>query len=276
MANFWRILLATVVLGLWAHTFGQGLRGRAFPIFLLSGCVGFGLGDLALYHAFPRIGSRLSILLVHCLAAPFAAVVEWLWLGNRLTVPQSICAIAILAGVCLALAPGRHLQVTRESLIAGIAFGVFAAIGQASGAVLSRKAYEVARAAGQTIDGMTAAYQRILAGLAVAIVSLVFLRNRSGAEETEAESESKAGRPRWRRAWPWVVSNGLAGPALGVSCYQWALATTPTGIVLPIIAITPLMVMPLARITEGDRPTRRSLIGGVIAVIGAIVLTQVR
>src|SRR5262249_13453412 len=60
-ANFWRISLATILLGLWAHTVGSGIAGKAFPCFLLSGCVGFGLGDLALYQALPRLGSRLSI-----------------------------------------------------------------------------------------------------------------------------------------------------------------------------------------------------------------------
>jgi len=39
-------------------------------------------------------------------------------------------------------------------------------------------------------------------------------------------------RNKWRRAWPWVMANSLAGQTLGVSCMQWALKTTPTGIVL--------------------------------------------
>ena len=34
-----------------------------------------GLGDVALFQAYPRLGSRLTILIVHCLAAPFAGLV---------------------------------------------------------------------------------------------------------------------------------------------------------------------------------------------------------
>jgi len=63
---------------------------------------------------------------------------------------------------------------------------------------------------------------------------------------------------------------------LGVGCYQWALATTPSGIVLPIAATAPLLSIPIAFWLEGDRPTRRSLIGGVIAVAGCIALTLQR
>ena len=54
---------------------------------------------------------------------------------------------------------------------------------------------------------------------------------------------------------------------------QLALETTPTGIVLAIIAITPIVVIPFALVLEGERPTIHSLIGGLIAVAGAIGLT---
>jgi drug/metabolite transporter (DMT)-like permease len=58
-----------------------------------------------------------------------------------------------------------------------------------------------------------------------------------------------------------------------VSCFQWALKTTPTGIVLPIVATTPLMVIPFAYVLEKERPSVRSLIGSVVAVLGAAALT---
>ena len=101
-ANFFRILLATSVLAAYAHLFGQGWSGGAFGWFFLSGIAGFGLGDVALYQALPRIGSRLSVMLVHCLAAPFAAFVEWLWLGTPLTALEILFALIALAGVALA------------------------------------------------------------------------------------------------------------------------------------------------------------------------------
>jgi drug/metabolite transporter (DMT)-like permease len=59
---------------------------------------------------------------------------------------------------------------------------------------------------------------------------------------------------------------------LGVGCYQWALATTPAGIVLPIVATTPLAVIPLAMLLDGEKPSLRSLLGGLLAVIGATAL----
>jgi drug/metabolite transporter (DMT)-like permease len=75
-ANFWRLLCACALLAIWAFGFGKGLAGAAFPFFLLSGIIGIGLGDLALFQALPRLGSPLSILLIQCLSAPLAAAIE--------------------------------------------------------------------------------------------------------------------------------------------------------------------------------------------------------
>src|SRR5258707_1364052 len=86
--NLARLVLAAALLGLWAHLFGFGLSGKAFPILFLSGCIGFGIGDLALFQAYPRLGARRSMVLVQCHAAPFGALIEWAWLHHAPTLPQ--------------------------------------------------------------------------------------------------------------------------------------------------------------------------------------------
>ena len=57
---------------------------------------------------------------------------------------------------------------------------------------------------------------------------------------------------------------------------QWALERTPTGIVLAIIATTPILVILLALIFELERPSRHSLVGGGVAVAGVVGLTLLR
>src|SRR5215475_15275760 len=81
-ANLARLILAGLVLGTWAHLFGFGLGGGVFPILFLSGCVGFGIGDLSMFQAYPRIGSRRTMVLIQCLAAPFGTLLEWVWLHH--------------------------------------------------------------------------------------------------------------------------------------------------------------------------------------------------
>jgi drug/metabolite transporter (DMT)-like permease len=273
-ANFWRLIFATALLAIWAYGFGAGAGGSAFALFFISGCIGFGMGDLALFQALPRLGSRLTILLVQCLAAPFAAVSEWIWMGTVLSGSQILWGATILAGVAIALAPRQHVSHTPRQLWVGIFFGVVAAFGQGFGAVLSRKAFAIAELAGENIDGITAAYQRILGGVLVGGIFLLIVKREAIFQSIRARASVESGH-KWKKAWPWILVNGLAGPALGVSCYQWALKTTPTGVVLPIVALTPLVVMPFARYMEGDRVPPRALIGGLIAVAGVIALTMV-
>jgi len=71
-ANFWRLAVATALLAIWAHTYGQGLRGDSFALFLISGVIGVG-ADVFLFQALPRLGSRLSLLIIQCFSALSAA-----------------------------------------------------------------------------------------------------------------------------------------------------------------------------------------------------------
>lgn len=274
-ANFWRILLAAVFLGVWAHSVGQGWCGGAFGWFFLSGVIGFGLGDYALFEALPRLGPRLSSLMINCLAAPFAALIEWLWLDTRLSAAQIFWGLLILAGVGLSLAPEDGVSGPPRRRGAGIFFGVVAGFGQGFGAVITRKAFALAAAAGEPVDGGTAAYQRILGGLAFVTLPYVWgvLRRRW---RREGEVPQRLARGERRRARLWVLANALAGPSVGVGFYQWALKTTPSGLVLPITAMTPLLVVPYTWLFEGDRPGWRSLAGGVAAVAGVVGLALAR
>jgi drug/metabolite transporter (DMT)-like permease len=275
-ANFWRLALATPMLALWAHTFGQGLSGDSFALFVISGVIGVG-ADVFLFQALPRIGSRLTLLILQCFSALSAAAVEWLWLGTRLTAWQMAACAIILAGVAVALAPGKHLEARKGVLAAGIAFSFLAAFGNGFGAVLSRKAYAVAAAAHQDIDGATAAYQRLIGGLFVAALCLLVVKRREiAAQLTHSDSPRLPQAEKWRRAWPWVVLNAIAGQTLGVTCYQWALKTTPTGLVLAIVATTPLVVIPFASAVEGEKIEPRAVAGGLMAVAGAVLLVLAR
>lgn len=269
-ANLGRLLFAVVVLGAYAHTAGGGMAGAGRDWFLLSGVIGMGLGDLALFVALPLIGSRLSILMTQCLAVPVAMVAERVWLGTTLSAAQVCWAMIVITGVALALMPSRKSPPKVPVRMIGFLWGFFAAVGQGLGAVISRRAYDVATATGESVDGITAAYQRIAGGVVLTVgyfVVRAWLRRERNDTPKVKPTVLAHG---------WVVLNSLCGAVIGVSCYQWALSTTPAGIVLPIVATTPLVIVPLAWWFERERPTRRSLLGGLVAVAGVVALALAR
>ncbi len=272
--NFWRFLLSAFLLGAYAHMFGPGLGGGALSVYFISGIVGFGVGDYALFRSFPILGSRLAMVMTQCLAAPIAAAIEWLWLGNVLSIGQVLAGTAILAGVGLALAPSETSHVDKRHWKAGILWGLMSAFGQGFGAVLSRKAGLLV-VEGVTVDGLTAAYQRVLGGLTMMAI-LLLLRNIKLRNGGSIQTEIPLRRASVRFVIVLIVLNALCGPTLGVGAYQWALNVDnlPAGIVLSVIALSPLVIIPLSMRFEGEKPSFRSVIGSVIAVAGVIIMTH--
>jgi len=266
-ANLARQAVALVILGLWAHWFGQGVRGPGLLMFIFSGILGFGLGDIALFEALPRIGAGLTVLIVQCLAVPIGAMTEWLWLGTRITPAQMVGAAVILAGVALAMAPERESAIPRGHRRAGLLFAIIGAFGQAWGAVVSRQGFLLDHHAGLQMDGPSSAYQRLLGG----IICVALVAGVTGVIRRWRQSKAPQDRP-WRLAMPWILGNAVAGPVLGVACYQWGLRDSPSAIVLSIVSITPLAVMMLSFVFEKTSPTPRALIGSLLAVLGVVAL----
>ncbi|HKB92213.1 MAG TPA: DMT family transporter, partial [Opitutaceae bacterium] len=265
--NAGRMAVAFIFLALYAYIWGKGTSGVGLGYMIVSGVFGLGLGDLAVYAALPFLGSRLTVMMTQCLAAPIAAATERVWLGTRLTFEQWSCGLVVLVGIALALAPSKKNPPRVKVRPTGFIFGALSAVGQGLGAVFSRKAYELNVQAGQQIDGVTAAYQRLLGGLIVTFIFLSLFRwlqpaNVPGSSPTPSKLS-------WR-SWRWPVAHGLTGAVIGVSFYQWALATTPSGIVLPIVATTPIVIIPLVWLIDGEKAAPRSIFGGVIAVAGAV------
>ncbi|MGH7952061.1 MAG: DMT family transporter [Limisphaerales bacterium] len=274
-ANFWRIALAAFCLGIWANFFGSGLAGAAFPLFAISGLLGIGLGDSGYFQALPRLGSRRTVLLTQCLTAPFAALIEWHWLGTKLNVAEIICIGLILIGVAIALAPRDHLKIPARQLWLGVSFSVFAALCGAFGAVMSRKAYAVAHDAGEFPDPGTTGYQRALGGILLPAAILIVVKWRSAHAHGSVFEEKTfhISREKWRRIWPWVLGNSLSGQTLGMSCFQWAIEKTPAGIVTAIVAMTPIVLLPMTFFVDGEKIGIRSFAGALVAVAGVIGLT---
>jgi len=274
-ANFWRICLATIFLTVWAAIGGFHIDPVSLPYFLLSGLLGIGLGDSAYFQALPRLGSRRTALITQCLTAPFAALIEWLWLGTRLNLAEIGCIAVILTGVGIALAPGDHVKISPRNWKIGILAGVVAALGGALGVVYSRKAFAVAQFIS---DPGTSGYERVLGGVLIPTITLLVLKWRAARAHGPmlADATLQVSRDKWRRIWPWVLANSLTGQTLGVSCMQMALAHTQSAIVAAIVAMTPVLLLPMTRWLDGEKITARSLIGGGVGVGGVIGLAFAR
>lgn len=273
-ANLFRLFLATVIMsGVTATVFPSSLRWETFGWLFVSGVVGFGLGDIALFLAYVRIGARLTILLNLCTAPVWSALSERLWLGTKLTPAELAAGGVILCGVVLAIlsrpAAGRGAG-SGEGRWFGILCGLGAGMGQGIGAVISRKAFELALNEGFDLNGFSAATQRVGGGfLTVLVVVLVYAAmGRSHGQPLSSVTKS-------RGAWGWLVATTFCGPILGVSCFQWSLSELPAGIATAVVSMTPIAMIPMVLFIDGERPRTLSIAGAVVAVAGVIWLVQI-
>jgi len=273
-ANFWRLAVAATALGAWAFAFGQGLSGP-FGLFFLAGAVGFGLGGMCMFLALPRLGAPLSSLMVESLSAVCATGLAYLWYGDAVTPGRLAWAALILAGVAVGIRPyvreaagaasaGAFSSMTR----AGVAFAALSGLGQACSIVISRKALLSMKLAGLPVSLSTAAFQRLLGGMAAALVLWALYKLLLKPTRPEGPIPAASGPPVKGPAWMWVGLNALFGPILGVTCLIWALKTMQPGLAQTIAATATLVSVPFARWLNGHKPPALYYLGCLIALAG--------
>ena len=268
-ANFWRLVAAATALGAITFIVDPGsISPDPFAWLLLSGAIGFGIGDIALFLAYPRIGARLTILINFCLATLFGAFADWLWLGDGIAAGEWLAIVAILGGLSWSLLAAERKSMHYGSFAGGIFAAVVAGFGQGFGATVSRHAVEVAEAQEISISGVSQAFQRVLAGLACVLLLHLWRKTRGRVRP----SRPGAARKLW-----WLAGAALFGPVIGVSCFQHSLGIVgSSGVVMAVVATSPLMLIPLGLALEGDRPTRGSVLGAVVGVGGVIAMALLR
>ena len=273
-ANAMRLAAASLLLGLWVMWREPvNFSTRSVHRLLFSGVVGFGVGDVCLFLAYPRIGARLTILVNLCCAPVFGALADWGLVGTRFSGAQFLASGVILTGVVLALRAGRQVDATQVMVnsaerVRGLLFAVMAGLGQGCGAALSRNAHLAMVQDGTEISGIAQAFVRTLPGVAFAwLVWAVVVRLRRVVPPPLVITRS---------SWGWLLGAVICGPALGVSCFQWALSQESSVVVLSIIATAPIMIMPMAVMVEGDRLRWTAALGAVIAVTGVVMMLWVK
>ena len=286
-ANLIRLSFAVVLLGVWAVAFGPGLGGQT-ELFVIAGAIGFGIGGLSLLAALPRLGAPLASLVEETVAAPVAAIVAWVWYSDKLTNNQILFCAVILAGVVIGLAPYVRTTMQKGVALKGVALGVALALLAATAQGISfagtRKgilAMMVAHKQGHGIapDVITVAFERLLGGLAVAIV--VFLVARfvwqrkwgfSAADGSTKSVLSSEGGKLTTRPFFWGSLNSLFGPILAVTSTVWAQQTMNAGQVQSIVAMAPLISVPFAFWLEGHKPPRLWYLGAAVAIVGLVLV----
>lgn len=240
-------------------------RGMIFPMdasvhnwiwLLLSGMIGFALGDLFLFKSYTIIGSRFSMLIM-TLVPPIAAFTGWLLMGETLT-PVNLLGMGMtITGIALAIfnrGNGKK-RLTLKLSMKGILFALGGAAGQAVGLVLSKYGME-------DYDPFAATQIRLIAGMAGFVIIVTGMRRWKKVFRGFSSKQGMTG----------TAVGAFFGPFLGVSFSLLAVKYTETGIASTIMAIVPVLIIPPAIILYREKITSLEIVGAFISIAGVSLL----
>ena len=167
--------------------------------------------------------------------------------------------------MAISLIPEKQQTIDRRLLFFGILAGIGGALGQGWGAVLSRKGFGQLKELGASLtDPIDSSFERILGGLFFCLLALLWTMRKREERKRDHNIRGKMQR---------ILGASMSGPILGMICYQGALRVLPSGVVMPIVATSPIVIIPFAWYFDGESPTWRSVLGGIVAVGGVIAMS---
>ncbi|MEZ6006059.1 MAG: DMT family transporter [Planctomycetota bacterium] len=266
-ANLFKNTIACLTFcALWPFFGGALPAGEVIFWLLISGLLGFTLGDGFYLAALPRCGVQTAAM-VGQLNVPLAALLGY-WFANEPLQGTTLAAMGLtMAGVLLVISDpvtargeGRH-----KAFKAGVTFALLNAVTIASGIFVGHVGIKdleiVPGAVVRLLGGMCGAF--LFAPLWGSIARLLGDRSTSAAVELRGLVE-----PVHRRSfWKPLLTASFAGSVLGLLPYHIALRDLPGGVAAVMFATTPLFTLPLGYLFH-ERFGTRSVLGTVLGFAG--------
>ncbi|SFP05048.1 DMT family transporter [Prevotella sp. tf2-5] len=242
-----------------------GASTEAAGWMLLSGLVGYVIGDFCLFQCYIIIGSRYGQLFM-TLAPLSAALMAWVTLGQQMTGKSVIAMLVTLWGIGISvLGRGDHHKISLKLPVNGVLYAIGAAVCQGVGLVLSKIGmdhYEVSMMAEADIPEwlipFSANFYRCIAGI-IGFSLLLFYRD-GMAPLREAVRDKKG--------LSVATATTIFGPFVGVGFSLMAVQYTAAGIASTLMAMTPIIIILPSYWLFHEKITWRSVIGAVISVLG--------
>ena len=242
-----------------------GVPAEACGWMLLSGLVGYVIGDFCLFQCYILIGSRFGQLFM-TLAPLSAALMAWITLGQQRK-PMSIVAMLVtLFGIGISvLGRGNHHMVSLKLPLNGVLFAIGAAMCQGIGLVLSKIGmdhYDVAAMAkagvSEWLIPFSANFYRCIAGI-IGFTILLYFRDGIG-HLREAMHD--------RKGLSVAIATTIFGPFVGVGFSLMAVQYTAAGIASTLMAMTPIIILLPSYWLFHEQITWKAVLGAFISVIG--------
>jgi len=258
--NVTRMILASVILFFIITIAGLSFNINITQLYFLtaSGFVGLVFGDSFLFKSFQIIGARLGMLLM-ALVPAFSTILALIFLDEYLSIASITGMIITITGIIIVILErsGNSKSVLQLSKI-GLLYGVFGALGQASGLILAKAAFQLGE-----VNGFVAAFIRLVAAVII-IFPIVVLFKRFKNPFTIFRNDITALKA--------TITGTILGPVLGITSSLIAISYAKIGIASTLMSTMPIIILPIVKIYYKETLSRRAISGAFVAVVGVAIL----
>ncbi len=117
---------------------GIEIVSKHTALLLLSGAIGIGIGDTALFAALKRLNEKQTLLIAESVAPILVVIGGIVFLGEWLTLWQLVAIAIIILSVDLVIGLRGHFKGKNREVLSGTALALIAALCQAGGILITR------------------------------------------------------------------------------------------------------------------------------------------
>ncbi len=225
----------------------------------ISGIVGLIIGDACLLQSYVLIGARIATLIM-AIVPVISTLLAWIFLGEKLSVMEisGIClAVTGISIVILEKTEGTHQPIQKRRYIIGVLCGFGGALGQAGGLVLAK------RGLANDFPALSAVVIRMLVAMSAMWIGTFFLKQARPTIQCVLEK---------RDALKFILLGSVVGPVIGVWMSLVAIQTTYVGLASTLMALTPVIMLPIVRWVFKEQVSQRAVVGTFVSIIGVAVI----
>jgi len=258
--NVTRMILASVILFfiIIIAGFAFDINNEQLYFLIASGFTGLVFGDSFLFKAFQTIGARLGTLLM-ALVPAFSAILAFIFLNENLSLIIFTGMVVTISGIVVVILDrgGDSKSIFQFSKI-GVIYGVFGALGQASGLILAKSAFQIG-----DVNGFVAAFIRLSSAVIIIFPLVVFFK-RFKNPLTVFKNDLTALKA--------TLAGTILGPVLGITSSLIAISYAKIGIASTLMSTMPIIMLPIVKFYYKETLSWRAITGAFIAVAGVAIL----
>lgn len=242
------------------------LEGAVFPTgvepfrwgwLAVSSLLGLVLGDAFLFHAYVLIGPRLGMLMMSTVPI-FSTLFGWLLFGETVALMELAGVLLAVAGIAWVVSEGQTdpRLTDKRAYRRGLFYALLGALGQVANLVTARYAL---------VDDFPALSATIIRILIAAVVVW-------GLALIQGQAAHTVRQWRDRRVLGALIAASAVGPFLGIWFSLVAVQHARLGIASTLMALPPVILIPLEYLVYRHRVSSRAIVGTLLAMAGVALL----